>query len=330
MLRNYWYIACASLKLGKTPKAVRVLDQDLVVFRKEDGAPAALLDRCCHRGVKLSLGKVNGCDIACGYHGWQFNEKGECTHIPSLTKDRRIPNGIGVPAFPCIEQNDYIWVWMGEGEPNPATPLEIDGWATSSWKQGVITYECDLVRLVENQFDCCHPAFVHEDTHPAYFVANAVGLREVELETRLTDNGLVFFTPAVKEDEDIPSNPFSKIELELPNRVWVKQKMGPLTFISVLHFVPLDAYRTRMEFAMRVNSKKREILWTDDEGGINQQDRIVESGLQWYDDAESFERSVEADYPTLLIRQIYGLLAKGSWEEKREKLTKRRVIRVRT
>src|SRR6185437_12448983 len=106
MLKNYWYIACASSQLDGTPKAARVCDEEIVLFRDKEGKPHALLDRCCHRGVRLSRGRVcgNG-NIACGYHGWEFDRSGTCVHIPSLLEDQRIPKGFGVPSYPCVEQD---------------------------------------------------------------------------------------------------------------------------------------------------------------------------------------------------------------------------------
>ena len=78
MLCNFWYIACAASRLGSTPLATRVLDQELVLFRDDAGKPHALLNRCCHRGVQLSLGKVVNGAIACRYHGWRYDGSGRC------------------------------------------------------------------------------------------------------------------------------------------------------------------------------------------------------------------------------------------------------------
>jgi phenylpropionate dioxygenase-like ring-hydroxylating dioxygenase large terminal subunit len=329
MLREYWYIACASSRLGEEePKAVRILDQQIAVYRDKEGKPHAVFDRCCHRGVPLSIGRVTEGHIACGYHGWQFDGEGKCVHIPSLTKDRRIPKGFDIQAFPCVEQDGYIWVWMGAKEPDPALPSPIDGWADYSWKQGVIIYDADMVKLIENQFDCCHPAFVHPETHPAYHINNAFGFREVELETRITDEGMVFYTPAVAAEQPIPEKPFSKIELMLPNRIWVSLRMASVTFRTAIHYVPMGKNKSRMEFAMQTGPGHK-VKWTDDEGAINIQDRIVEQETHWYERGDEFERSVEADFPMLMIRQIYRLAFAGEWKSKKDTLQQRRVIRVR-
>ena len=125
MLRDYWYIACAASRLGAAPLAIKVLDQELVVFKDASGGAHALLDRCCHRGARLSLGTVTDGALACGYHGWRYDGTGRCMHIPSLPSDRRIPAGVGVRAFPCAEQDSYLWVWMGDTHAQPTPPPRI-------------------------------------------------------------------------------------------------------------------------------------------------------------------------------------------------------------
>jgi phenylpropionate dioxygenase-like ring-hydroxylating dioxygenase large terminal subunit len=113
MLRDYWYPACASSRLAAQPVASRVLDQEIVLFRDEAGAAHALLDRCCHRGVKLSLGKsTRGC-VACPYHGWEYDGAGTCVHVPSLAEGREIPKASQSRVFPALNRT----VMFGFGWP---------------------------------------------------------------------------------------------------------------------------------------------------------------------------------------------------------------------
>src|SRR5688572_22175955 len=119
LLRPYWYIGCASMRLGRRPLAARILDQPLVLFRDEHGTPHALEDRCCHRGAPLSEGSVERGRLACSYHGWRYDGGGQVVEIPSLREDQRIPAGCSVKSYPCVERDAYVWVWMGDGEPAP-------------------------------------------------------------------------------------------------------------------------------------------------------------------------------------------------------------------
>src|SRR4051794_36586672 len=116
-LANYWYIACESRELNGKPILRMIFGQALVLFRDETGNPVALQDRCAHRNMALSLGKVvNGC-IECPYHGWQYDRTGECTHVPSLAEDRAAPGSTHIPTYHALEQDNYVWVYC-----SPKTP----------------------------------------------------------------------------------------------------------------------------------------------------------------------------------------------------------------
>ena len=135
--REAWYVACASAELGNAPLARQVHGRRMVLFRDEAGLPAALHDRCPHRGAALSLGRAEAGRLACAYHGWQFGVDGSCAHIPSLTDGRDIAAGVGVRRFACAEQDGYVWVWPGETVGAPA-PSPIPEFAERVWLQGAL------------------------------------------------------------------------------------------------------------------------------------------------------------------------------------------------
>ena len=328
MLRNYWYIACASSRLENTPRAAKVCDQELVLFRDAEGQPHALLDRCCHRGVRLSRGRVCEGRIACGYHGWQFNGQGQCLHIPALNDGRRIPRGFEVPAYPCVEQDAYIWVWIGDGDPVPARPDRIPDLEGHGWRQGEAHFKCSNTMVIENQFDIIHPAFVHVGTHPAYYFARTLGPRDESFEVRLTDKGMIAFAPPTAAATDpIPEKPFFRIIWELPDRVWVKTSL--LTLLT--HVVPTGPNTCRMEWIERKKDPKATgITWDDKAHLLTDQDRIMETAQEWYDrDGDAFERSIEVDFVTLLVRQVTELARRGVWGSRRSSLNQRRVLHYR-
>ncbi|HMB68452.1 MAG TPA: Rieske 2Fe-2S domain-containing protein, partial [bacterium] len=86
--RDGWYIACEARDLRDRPRATTLFGVPLVLFRGADGRPAALLDRCPHRNVPLSLGRCRNGELECGYHGWRFDGRGECTFVPGLAEQR--------------------------------------------------------------------------------------------------------------------------------------------------------------------------------------------------------------------------------------------------
>jgi len=116
LIKDHWYVACPSDKLTTNqPYSFQVYGQHFVAFRDENGIPAILEDRCCHRGVPLSLGRVRksmACQtkgvISCRYHGWEFDREGKVVHIPA--HNRPGEDNFRVKAFHCTEAENYVWV----------------------------------------------------------------------------------------------------------------------------------------------------------------------------------------------------------------------------
>jgi len=111
-LRNAWYAICWSEEL--TPGKLlpfKLLDDDLTLFRRQDGSVAALFDMCPHRFAPLSKGKIVGDSVQCGYHGLCFDGAGACTHNPFSEK---IPAAAKVRSFAARERDEVIWVWGGD------------------------------------------------------------------------------------------------------------------------------------------------------------------------------------------------------------------------
>ena len=160
-LGRFWYVACQSSELGKKPLARCVLGVPLVLFRAADGRAAALLDRCPHRNVPLSLGQVvAGGRLECAYHGWQFEAGGRCAHVPGLLGDdgreRR------TPAASVREQDGFVWVYpeldtAPEGEPF-ALPATRPHYTTVVRE---VETSATLHATIENALDVPHTAFLH-------------------------------------------------------------------------------------------------------------------------------------------------------------------------
>jgi vanillate O-demethylase monooxygenase subunit len=90
----------------------RILDTSVPIYRKADGAPVALHDRCPHRFAPLHLGKRIGDDVLCAYHALRFDCSGACTHNPHGTG--LIPKAAKVRSSPLLEKYGFVWIWMGE------------------------------------------------------------------------------------------------------------------------------------------------------------------------------------------------------------------------
>src|SRR5690625_1066514 len=83
---NAWYVAAIADEVGRQLLPVRMLSQDLVLYRQEDGQPVALHDSCPHRRLPLSMGRLIGDTVECGYHGLTFNGQGQCVRAPACAE----------------------------------------------------------------------------------------------------------------------------------------------------------------------------------------------------------------------------------------------------
>jgi len=114
-LHNAWYVVALSSEVGSQDLFSRkILDQSLMVYRREDGEAVTLLDRCPHRFVPLHLGRRVGDDVVCKYHGLRFNCSGKCVESPH--GDGNIPKTAVVRSFLTYECHGFIWVWMGSSD----------------------------------------------------------------------------------------------------------------------------------------------------------------------------------------------------------------------
>ena len=163
VLRRFWYAVMPMDKLAAGPQPFTLLGENIVLFKRADGSPAALRDRCCHRTAKLSKGTVQGDYIVCGYHGWTYDGSGACVKIPQ-NPDLQIPAGARVPAFYCQEKFGYAWVALDEPlVPLMDTPEDSDP-AYRRIHQFDESWNTGALRMMENSFDTAHFAFVHKGT----------------------------------------------------------------------------------------------------------------------------------------------------------------------
>lgn len=109
--RNQWYVIAFSREITRQPFKREIMGEPVVLYRTEAGDPIALFDRCPHRGMPLSCGKLLGDRIQCSYHGFEYATDGRCEHVP--TNDV-VPRGMRVHAYPLVERWQWIWIWMGD------------------------------------------------------------------------------------------------------------------------------------------------------------------------------------------------------------------------
>lgn len=164
-VRNAWYPAAWSHELGRAFVARTMLGEKVVLYRTEAGAPVALEDRCCHKFMPLSKGKLKGDAVECGYHGMTYDASGACIRIPGQPT---IPAQARVHSYPAVDHLGMVWIWPGEraradkGKLFSLPPYGAPGWTAN---KGPYTYiKANYQHLTDNLLDPAHVSFVHLST----------------------------------------------------------------------------------------------------------------------------------------------------------------------
>jgi len=167
LLRRYWHPIAAVDELEDSPfrtKEVRVMGEDLVLFRDRSGRLGLIESRCSHRRVNLAYGVVEDDGLRCQYHGWKFDHSGACVEQPfeeTVRPDGRFKEKCGLRGYPVEELCGLIFAYMG---PAPA-PL-LPRWAPLVWDNAVrdicvTELPCNWLQCQENSLDPVHTEWLH-------------------------------------------------------------------------------------------------------------------------------------------------------------------------
>lgn len=161
---DVWTPVAFSRSLGAKPVGLKVAGTGVVLFRDQGGQAAALLDRCPHRGVRLSQGQIRGGCLTCPFHGWRFNGSGECVEVPWHPTTKR--DRLEAQPLPTRELGGFIWIYTAVGvtpREEPRVPAELLGPKVQLYGHEV-EWGAHWTRAIENMVDDTHLPFVHPRT----------------------------------------------------------------------------------------------------------------------------------------------------------------------
>lgn len=164
MLKNFWYAVEFSEAITSSPKRIKVLNQDLAIYRTDTQQIVAMQDLCVHRGTALSGGRIKGECIVCPYHGWEYQIDGTCTNIPANSPDTPIPHRAKVKVYEVQEKYGWVWLFMGDGTEVERIPIpELPNFDDAKLKSlhGDFLWHTHYSRVIENLLDVAHVPFVH-------------------------------------------------------------------------------------------------------------------------------------------------------------------------
>ena len=251
LLRRYWWPVTGSGRLlGEPIVPVRLLGEDLVLFRDRSGHLGLVDRRCAHRRVDLSLGIPDEHGIRCMYHGWLYDGAGQCLDQPVEPDDSRFKDKVRIKAYPVQELGGLVFAYLGP-EPAPLLPRwDILVWENAFRHVGAVMLDCNWLQCMENSVDTFHTEYNHGhwleytvfergggtgDPARDESVRNVVQAfkhRHVKSHWELTPFGIQKYRLRENEDEDAPD--------------W--QRGHPLVFPYMVRL----AGKIRNEFQIRV------------------------------------------------------------------------------
>lgn len=185
-LRNCWYVAAWDHEVGRELKPVKVLGEEIVLYRRTDGVVAALEDACPHRKLPLSMGRIKGDEVECGYHGLTFDCTGACTRVPGAEK---IPHVARVRHYPIVERYGLLWIWMGAADmADPAKIFEVQHWGDPSWgvnRGETMAVDCNYLYVTDNLLDPSHVSWVHQTSF-----GGVQAMEDVPMQTTVAEDGV--------------------------------------------------------------------------------------------------------------------------------------------
>lgn len=196
MMRRYWQPVCTSDEVADLPFRVRIMCEDLVLFRDAAGKVGCLELHCPHRGTSLEFGRVEEDGLRCCYHGWKFRTDGKCIDMACETQDFREKMDVWQPGYPIHEYGGLIFTYMGPPEKIPLFPMydiidtrhrdDVVLRGMRLWEDHGIGFvrDCNWLQHFENVVDSYHLLVLHAMNSGDQFssVVTAGGVPEISFE----------------------------------------------------------------------------------------------------------------------------------------------------
>ncbi|GAC1315159.1 MAG: aromatic ring-hydroxylating dioxygenase subunit alpha [Chloroflexota bacterium] len=162
LLRRYWYPVATVPELDAEPvMSVKLLGENLALYRNDQGDLGLVSERCPHRGASLAYGIPEEDGLRCAYHGWKFAPTGRCIEQPAEPGDSTFKHRVQIPAYPVQEMGGLIWAYLGP-EPVPLLP-RYDLFVRDDLQRqiGTTRLPCNWLQIMENSMDPVHLEYLH-------------------------------------------------------------------------------------------------------------------------------------------------------------------------
>ena len=300
LMRRYWHPVGVSTRVTADPQRLRILGEDLILFRDREGRPGLLFEHCAHRGSSLYYGKVEAAGIRCCYHGWLFQVDGICADQPCEPDGGAHRDKCRQPWYPVEERYGLVFAYMGPLDARPPLPRydvledlgpdeELQQEDQSFYIGGGTTPENPVapyswLQNFENVMDPFHVVILHSRFSGVQFRAQMAVMPVVEWERQ--DHGVMY-----RSVRDTPSGRLTRITQTLmPNvRIVPSIELTPGPGREVAWLVPVDSHHHRSFGVARV-SRHEEPLYT------RRARKATHEGKTWWEMSEAEHKLFPDDY----------------------------------
>ena len=321
MIKNQWYVILNSCEVKKNQVVgVKRLGENLVIWRDGNGNLGAAKDKCPHRGIALSKGKVKDDHLQCPFHGFEYDTTGICKLIPANGKVTPVPDHIRANVYPVLEAHGFIYLFWRENpsgsaaQPDPLVNLpwfdDLDEGLI--WHGMTDHWKAHYSRVIENQLDVVHVPFIHHNT-----IGRGIGPVVNGPYTETRENSISFW-PSNDHDhgqKPIPPNQMTKptrtstyLTFLFPN-LWQNHIMDKMRIIVA--FVPIDETNTLLYLRIYQKMVKLPVLrniyffftYIFNLIVLHQDRRVVETHQPQATQLVMGENLIAGDYPVILYRK---------------------------
>ena len=312
--RSFWHPVAWSREVAEFPFAATLLGEPLVVVRRASGEVAAYFDECPHRGAPLSLGRLEGEELVCAFHGWRFGSDGAATCIPALGPDAQIPSRacLAQPAGVCER---YGIVWVALDEPRLAIPAWPDGEDDRLGEFSPTAHTSEVLGAyqTDNLLDSSHFPFLH---------ASLSSRNPLATEHEIVDQHELGFSTVQRKlaDDNVETEGWLRYTYAAPFTVLLRSEEpdGGLRQSFFQAVQPVDDRRTRLFFIVRVPETD-----PDELRELQAQEEVVQQEDLWI--TAALRRSgmpvvgapdlhVRSDSNAILYRRVMRRLLEGGEE----------------
>jgi phthalate 4,5-dioxygenase oxygenase subunit len=196
VFRRYWLPALLASEVPPpdgTPARLRLLGEDLVVFRDTDGKIGLVDAYCPHRRAPMFLGRNEKCGLRCVYHGWKFDTDGKCLEMPTEPRDSAYKDKIRIKSYPVWEGGGMIWAYMGPPADKPTPPdMELVRAPSTHRFVSRTVQDCNYLQALEGGLDSAHATILHNVTIGDLSFLDNFEATTPRLDVQLTDYGFQY------------------------------------------------------------------------------------------------------------------------------------------